>query len=341
MIVGVVTAVTVGGSDDGDVSIPSTTLPPSTTTTVPPWAPAQLDDLPPVHSRLVPVGAQLVAYHSVDADGSVDVVVVDLAEARVNWRRRVEVPDRNPGVELPPPAYQPSQNLIHVFVDESRRAPADPLPGDEPADPTPTPTVDPDAEPELAVVGIDASDGFGITDLPFDFVPAELPSMCGESVCFAAVDLDGSPVLALVNPTAGSIRVGTEGFRNVLVEEEGDALTIGDLDGDGVRAEVVATSGYRTDVAWTATVEELFGSGDVTFERGWDRAVAVDGSWALWFPSQVPGDFAEDPSVDPLEPGDVIPAGIVGVVGRDGSRGSRWRAHCARGSIRTSYPCRR
>lgn len=317
ILIGVLVALA-GARGDDDVPIPSTTLPPSTTTTVGPWEAADFAGLPRVYSELVPVGSQLVAYHTVEPDGSVQVVVVDLAEERVNWRRRVQVPSRVRSSPLPPPAYQVEQNLIHVIVDETFRAPDEPLPGEEDPSATPEPTADPDAEPALVLVGIDASDGFGITEVALDVVPIELPTMCGAWVCID-VNENGRKDLARIDPVAGVGEVIADGlFRTVALDGD-EAVSMGDTVTDGYTGPVMATADFGAAVIWESSVTELFGRDDVSPARARRGTRGVEGIWALWVAARRPTDPPAGETFVPYGEGERHPPGAVAIVDAGGS----------------------
>jgi hypothetical protein len=316
-VIGVLVALASSRGDD-DVPIPSTTLPPSTTTTVGPWKAADFAGLPRVFSEIVPVGGQLVAYHTVEPDGSVQVVVVDLAEARVNWRRSVEVPPRVRSLPLPPPAYQADQNLIHVIVDETFRAPDEPLPGEEEPTATPEPTQDPDVELALVLVGIDASDGFGITEVPLDVVPIELPTICGDRVCID-VNENGRKDLARIDPVVGSGEVIPDGLFRTVAGAGADAVSMGDTVTDGYTGPVMATEDFGSRPTWESTVTELFGRDDVSPARARRGTRGADGTWALWVAARRPTDPPAGETFVPYTEGESHPPGAVAIVDAGGS----------------------
>lgn len=318
IVIGVLAALAGAGGDDDEVPIPATTVPPSTTTTVGPWQAADFAGLPRVYSEIVPVGGQLVAYHTVEPDGSVQVVVVDLAEARVNWRRRVEIPPRVRSLPLPPPAYQADQNLIHVIVDETFRAPDEPLPGEEEPTATPEPTQDPDVEPALVLVGIDASDGFGITEVPLDVVPIELPTMCGGWVCID-VNENGRKDLARIDPVAGTGEVIADGLFRTVAVAGAEAVSMGDTVTDGYTGPVMATADFGSTVTWESTVTEVFGRDDVSPARARRGTRGADGTWALWVAARRPTDPPAGESFVPYGEGESHPPGAVAIVDADGS----------------------
>jgi outer membrane protein assembly factor BamB len=216
-------------------------------------------------SSLVGVGGRIV-YLGVDDDEQLQLIGLDPSTGDVAWQRPSTAATHIDGVE---------QHLVtngnFVFNVEppsgggSTRV-AVPAQADAGAD----------------VVAIDARTGKDVWHHPFPDLMTPLDA-CGTTVCVQANGSAGHLAITRLDFATGAVLSEGRAAFEPIVAEDGELAISASRSND----EIALTNGFGTNVVWTHTRSEFFGTSDVTPDGGW-FGVHRDGVWVIWLGSAIP-----------------------------------------------------